>query len=467
MNLLKSLFRTKPLERFPLREQSLRRCLTAFDLTLLGVGAIVGAGIFVLTGIAAATKAGPAVIFSFLISALACGFTAFAYAELSSSIGGAGSAYGYSFAGLGEIIAWIIGWDLLLEYSVACSAVAIGWSGYLNNILIAMGINLPHALVNTPFSGGIINLPAVIIIVLIATLLSMGVRESMRINKIMVFIKLASIILFIILAVRHFNPSQNWHPFLPFGWMGVVHGAALVFFAYIGFDAVSTAAEETINPKRDLPIGIIASLLVCFLLYVVVSGLLTGAVSYTQLNVSSPIAEGLLKMGYRFGGALVGLGAIAGLTTVILVMYYGLTRVALAMSRDKLLPAGLAKLNPKTQTPQRLIMISGVLMVLVSGFTPIVQVAELTNIGTLAAFTLVCLGVIIMRYTKPEMERPFRMPLGFVMPILGIIFCGYLMSHLSAVTWNSFLLWTLIGLVIYFAYSRKRSIMAGALEGNQ
>jgi len=459
MSFLKSLFRTKPIDSFPLREASLRRCLTAFDLTLLGIGAIIGAGIFVLTGIAAATKAGPAVIFSYVLAGMACGFSAFAYAELASSIGGCGSAYGYSLAGLGELIAWIIGWDLLLEYSVACSAVAIGWSGYVHNALTAMGITLPAALTNNPFEGGIVNLPAMLVIGLITLLLSIGVQESVRANKIMVGIKLAVIALFIIVAAFHFNPNVNWHPFTPFGWHGVVSGAALIFFAYVGFDAVSTAAEESINPKKDLPIGIIGSLIACTVIYILVAALLTGSVHYTNLNVSSPIAYALLQMGYRFGGAIVALGAIAGLTTVILVMYYGLTRVFLAMSRDGLLPPSLAKVNAKTHTPTRIILIAGILMAITAGLVPIQRVAELVNIGTLAAFSVVCIGVVVLRYTRPDMPRPFKTPFSPLIPILGFVFCVYLMCNLPAITWFSFIIWTLIGLFIYFIYSRPRSIL--------
>lgn len=459
MSFIKSLFRTKPLETYPLRENSLLRCLTAFDLTLLGIGAIVGTGIFVLTGIAAATKAGPAVILSYVLAGFACTFAAFAYAELSASIGGSGSAYGYSLAGLGEFVAWVIGWDLLLEYAVACSAVAIGWSGYANNALMAMGINLPDALTKNPFDGGIVNLPAVLIVVLISLLLAKGVRESVRVNKIVVFIKLGVLLLFICLAIFYFRPAENWTPFLPFGWDGVVKGAAFLFFAYIGFDAVSTAAEESINPQRDLPRGIIGSLAVCTIIYIVVAGLLTAAVPYTELNVSSPVTFALLKMGYNFGGAIVALGAIAGLTTVILVMYYGFTRIFLAMSRDGLLPGNLAAIHPKTKTPVRIITVAGIIIAIVAGFTPIIHVAELTNIGTLAAFAVVCLGVVVLRYTKPDMKRPFKTPFSPLMPILGVVLCVYLMLQLPAVTWISFLIWTLAGLVIYFVYSRPRSIL--------
>lgn len=460
MSFVKSLFRTKPLNPLPLRENALRKCLGAFDLTMLGIGAIIGAGVFVLTGIAAATQAGPAIIFSYIIAGLACAFSAFAYAELSSSIGGCGSAYGYSFAGLGEFIAWLIGWDLLLEYVVACAAIAIGWSGYVQNALTSMGVPLPHALTINPFDGGVINLPAVFIVLVITGLLSMGIKESTRVNRLMVFIKVAAIVLFIILAMFHFHPQQNWHPFLPFGWTGVVSGASLIFFAYIGFDAVSTAAEETINPARDLPIGIMVSLLICTIIYILVAGLLTAAVPFAELNVASPIAHALIAMGYRFGSAVVAVGAIAGLTTTILVMYYGLTRIFLAMSRDGLLPSKMAYIHPRRQTPTRIIYMGGVVMVFIAGFMPIHHVAELTNIGTLAAFTLVCLGVIWLRYTKPNMPRPFKTPLSPLVPALGAIFCVYLMAHLSSAVWRNFIIWMVIGLFVYFFYSRSRSIMS-------
>jgi APA family basic amino acid/polyamine antiporter len=309
------------------------------------------------------------------------------------------------------------------------------------------------------FEGGFVNLPAVCIVALVSLLLGIGVRESTRVNRIIVFIKLAVIALFIVLASFHFNPKANWNPFLPFGWLGVAHGASLIFFAYIGFDAVSTAAEEAINPKRDLPIGIICSLLVCTIIYILVAGLLTGIVPYAQLNVSSPVSFALLHIGYRFGGAIVAVGAIAGLSTVILVMNYGLTRICLAMARDGLLPTQVAKLNPKTKTPLRIICVAGVIMIVIAGFMPIHQVAELTNIGTLTAFALVCLGVIWMRYTKPDMPRPFKTPFSPLIPGLGVMFCVYLMLHLSPIVWRNFSIWMLIGLVIYFVYSRRRSVL--------
>ena len=428
------------------------------DLTLLGIGAIIGAGIFVLTGIAAAKSAGPAIVLSYVVSGFACAFAALAYAELAASIGGCGSAYGYAYAGLGELIAWIIGWDLILEYGVATAAVAIGWAGYVNNALTAMGMPLPMVLLKSPVEGGFVNLPALLIVLSLAVLLSIGVRQSARFNAVMVLVKLLAITTFVAVAAFNVQPT-NWEPFMPFGWEGVMGGAALIFFAYIGFDAVSTAAEEAVNPQRDLPIGILVSLAVCTVIYVVVAGLLTGIVPYYTLNVASPVADSLLRIGYPWAAAFIAAGAIAGLTTVMLVLYYGLTRVFLAMSRDGLLPPVFSAINKSTHTPVRVIMASGVLIAAIAGFTPIGDVAELVNIGTLAAFVLVCAGVIHLRYTRPDLKRPFRTPFGSVTPLLGIIFCVYLMLSLPTVTWVRFGVWLVLGMVIYFAYSRLHSTL--------
>ena len=453
-----SLFRTKPINADISCNTGLKRCLSAMDLTLLGIGAIIGAGIFVLTGIAAAKSAGPAIVLSYVVSGFACAFAALAYAELAASVGGCGSAYGYAYAGLGEFIAWIIGWDLILEYGVATAAVAIGWSGYVNNALTAMGTPIPMTLLKSPVEGGIVNLPAFLIVLTLAVLLAIGIRQSARFNAVMVLVKLLAITTFVAVAAFHVQPA-NWVPFMPFGWEGVMGGAALIFFAYIGFDAVSTAAEEAVNPQRDLPIGILVSLAVCTVIYVVVAGLLTGIVPYHTLNVASPVADSLLRIGYPWAAAFIAAGAIAGLTTVMLVLYYGLTRVFLAMSRDGLLPPVFSAVNKNTQTPIRIILASGVLIALIAGFTPIGDVAELVNIGTLAAFVLVCAGVIHLRYTRPELKRPFRTPFGSVTPLLGIIFCVYLMLSLPPVTWARFGIWLALGLVIYFVYSRRHSTL--------
>ncbi|MGE0371965.1 MAG: APC family permease [Gammaproteobacteria bacterium] len=454
-----NLFRTKAINADMYRDTGLRRCLSAFDLTMLGIGAIIGAGIFVLTGIAAATKAGPAIVLSFVLAGFACAFAALAYAELAAAVGGCGSAYGYAYAGFGEFIAWIIGWDLILEYGVATAAVAIGWSGYLNNALTAMGMPLPVELTRSPADGGLINIAAAAVILVLAVLLAIGVHYSARFNAAMVVIKLSAIGVFIAVASGHVDPA-NWTPLLPFGWEGVAGGAALIFFAYIGFDAVSTAVEETINPPRDVPIGIIASLAVCTVIYILVSGLLTGIVPYHTLNVASPVADALLRLGHQWASAVIAAGAIAGLTTVMLVLFYALTRIFLAMSRDGLLPAGISRIHPGTKTPVRTILASGAVMAAIAGFTPIGDVAELVNIGTLAAFVLVCGGVIALRRTHPELPRPFRSPWMPVAPLLGIAFCLYLMASLPLVTWIRFVAWLALGLVIYFLYSMRHSALA-------
>lgn len=455
----KELLRTKSDHTEVDVSESLRRCLSTTDLTVLGIGAIIGAGIFVLTGIAAATKAGPAIMLSYMLAGLASAFSALAYAELASSIGGCGSAYGYSYVGLGEIVAWIIGWDLLLEYSVSCSTVAIGWSSYANDFLQAMGFHIPSLLLHTPFHGGVINILAFSIVIFITILLAIGVKEGARFNEIIVVIKLIAISIFVYVAVGHVN-FTNWQPFMPFGWHGVVNGAALIFFAYIGFDAVSTTAEEAINPQKSLPRGIIFSLAICTFIYILVSGLLTAVAPYASLNVSSPVANVLLRLGQSFAAGLVAVGAIAGLTTVILVMYYGLTRIMLAMTRDGLLPNILAHVNRRTKTPLRVIISCGIVIALIAGLAPIEDVAQLVNIGTLAAFCLVCAGVIILRYTKPDLPRPFKISFGPLIPSLGIIFCVYLMVHLNAFTWLRFVIWMAVGLLVYFFYSRKKSLLA-------
>ncbi|MDT8398202.1 MAG: amino acid permease [Pseudomonadales bacterium] len=466
--MMAAIFRKKMRSHDEVADSGLHRYLGALDLTILGIGAIIGTGIFVLTGIAAATQAGPAVILSFVVAGLACGFAAMAYAELASIVGGCGSAYGYSYAAFGELFAWCIGWILLLEYSVAVAAVANGWSGYFDNAMTAMGLNLPSALTRAPSLGGIVNLPALLIVLVLMLLLSVGIKESARFNLIMVFVKLLTIAVFIGIAAFNVDP-ENWSPFMPFGWfsegptgkpVGVLAGAAIIFFAYIGFDAVSTAAEEARNPQRDLPIGIMASLLICTALYIVVAGLLTGIVSYTELNVPSPVAHALQLIGFNGASGLVAAGAIAGITTVMLVLYYGLTRILFAMSRDGLLPTFFAVIHPRTRTPVRAIVFTGVLMALTAGFVPLGQLAELVNIGTLSAFVMVCLGVLALRVLHPDVPRSFRAPFGPVLPVLGVVSCGLLMAALPGITWLRFGIWLTIGLVIYFFYSMKRSKLA-------
>jgi Amino acid transporters len=465
------IFRTKATTPNDFLESGLKRCLSAFDLTLLGIGAIIGVGIFVLTGIAAANQSGPAIVLSFVVSGTACAFAALAYAELAASIGGCGSAYGYSYAAFGELFAWIIGWALLLEYGVAVAAVANGWSGYFQNALTAIGLGLPEALIHAPSKGGLVNLPAVGIVVTLMVLLIIGVKQSARINAVMVFVKLMTIAVFVAVAAFNVNPD-NWSPFMPFGWfaegpdgkpIGILAGAAIVFFAYVGFDAVSTAAEEARDPQRDLPIGIISSLAICTVIYILVSALLTGITPYRELDVPSPVAHALQLLGHTWASGLVAAGAIAGITTVMLVLYYGLTRIIFAMARDGLLPTFFASVNQKTHTPVRVIVLCGITMAVLAGFIPLGELAELVNIGTLAAFVMVCLGVVILRKIRPDMKRPFKTPLSPLFPVLGMLSCGTLMAFLPGTTWLRFILWLLIGMVIYFAYSMRHSKLA--MEG--
>lgn len=453
------LFRKKEINTSFESESHLVQCLTAFDLTFLGIGAIIGAGIFILTGVVAATDAGPGVVFSYILAGFACVFAALSYAELAASIGGCGSAYGYAYTGFGELIAWIVGWDLLLEYAISVSAVSVGWSSYANDFLMAIKINLPKVLIHGPTDGGIFNFLACSIIAILTALLIWGVKSSARVNNIMVLIKLFVVILFIIVATREVNPS-NWSPFLPFGWTGVVKGASLIFFAYIGFDAVSTAAEEAINPQRDLPIGIIGSLFICTILYIIVAGLLTGIAHYSTLDVASPISHALLVLGHKTIAGFISIGAVAGLTTVMLVLFYGLTRIMFAMTRDGLLPQIFSKTNEYTHTPIRVILLCGILMASLSGFAPIHVLAELVNVGTLFAFLIVCAGVLYLHYKNPSMHRPFRTPGMPYVPILGIISCFYLMIHLPLITLIRFAIWMLVGLIIYFAFSYSHSSLA-------
>jgi APA family basic amino acid/polyamine antiporter len=466
------IFRTKNITPDDFTQSGLKRCLSAWDLTFLGIGAIIGTGIFVLTGIAAATQSGPAVVLSFVIAGFACAFAALAYAELAASVGGCGSAYGYSYAAFGELMAWMIGWDLLLEYGISVAAVANGWSGYFNNALAAMGIPLPVALTKAPTLGGIINLPASVIILLLMGLLIMGVKQSARTNNAMVFVKLLTITVFVAIAIFNVNPA-NWHPFMPFGWfhtlpdgktVGVLAGASMVFFAYVGFDAVSTATEETANPQRDVPIGLVSSLAICTVIYIVVSGLLTGVAHYSDLNVSSPVAHALQLIGFNWASALVSTGVIAGLTTVMLVLYYALTRIIFAMSRDGLLSPFFATVNSKTQTPVRVIVLCGVIMSIIAGLVPLGELAELVNIGTLAAFVLVCAGVIMLRISQPHLHRPFKNPLNPLFPILGMLSCGALMGFLPRITWLRFMIWLAIGLIVYFTYSIRHSKLASTVH---
>ncbi len=453
-----NILRTKKIDELiaSAEKKGLKKTLGASDMVMLGVGCIIGTGIFVLTGVAAAKYAGPGIMLSFVLSGLACAFAALAYAELASMVPVAGSAYTYSYAALGEIIAWIVGWNLILEYSVGSSAVAAGWSGYMVGLLKSAGIELPKAYTAVPADGGIVNLPAMLIAIFLSFLLVRGTKESATLNKILVFIKLAAVFIFLILAGPKVNPA-NWTPFMPYGFSGVAGGAAIIFFAYIGFDAVATAAEECRNPNRDLPIGIIGSLIVCTILYIAVAAVLTGVVPYTELNNAEPVAYALRAIGYNLGSALVGTGAIAGITTVLLVLMYGQTRVFFAMSRDGLIPAGICKVHPKYGTPHVITMLAGVAVALIAGFTPIGIIAELTNIGTLFAFVVAAIGVFVLRRTRPDLHRPFRCPAVSIVAPLAVISCSYLMYKLPGETWMRFFIWSAIGFVVYFVYSYRNS----------
>ncbi|MCB9667596.1 MAG: amino acid permease [Myxococcales bacterium] len=436
--------------------RKLARHLTAFDLTMIGIGGIIGAGIFVLTGTAAATKAGPAVVLSFVFSGVGCAFAGFCYAELASTIPVAGSAYTYAYATLGEIIAWIIGWDLILEYVVASITVSIGWSGYLVKWLEGYGLMLPSAWTHGTFDGGIVNLPAVLLVVAITALLIRGIKASARATAVLVLIKLGVIVLFLVLGVPWVRPA-HWSPFFPFGWSGVIAGAGVIFFAYIGFDAVTTTSEETRNPQRDLPIGILTSLVVCTVLYVLVALVLTGMVPFTELNHPAPVALALEKVGITWGMQLVSVGAVVGLASVVIVMMTGQPRVFFAMSRDGLLSPWIAKVHGRFHTPYRATLITGAVVALGAGTLSIQVAGEMTSIGTLFAFVVVCVGVIVLRRTRPDLRRGFKAPWNPFVPAAGALLCFTMMCGLEFATWVRFLGWMVVGLVIYVLYGRHYS----------
>ncbi|RDK05608.1 amino acid permease [Cupriavidus lacunae] len=459
-----SLFRTKDIDAMlaVARDDGLKKVLGPIDLVMMGIGAIIGTGIFVLTGTGALT-AGPALTVSFVIAALACGFAALCYAEFASAIPVSGSIYTYSYATLGEIVAWMIGWDLLLEYGLATSAVSVGWSGYFQSLMAGFGLKLPAALTAAPGSvpgvHTVLNLPACVIMLAITWVVSYGVRESTRVNNLMVAIKIGVVLLFIAVGVWHVQPA-NWQPFAPFGFAGIFNAAALVFFAFIGFDAVTSAAEEVRNPRRDLPIGIIGSLAVCTVLYVVVAAIMTGIVPFAKFaGVDHPVSLALQFAGQNWVAGFVDLGAILGMTTVILVMTYGQTRVIFAMSRDGLLPERLSSVHPVHATPYFATWTVGIVFAAIAALVPLSVLAELINIGTLAAFTLISVAVLVLRKTRPDLPRAFRCPGVPVVPLLSIGFCLFLMAHLQALTWIAFLVWLVVGLVIYFAYARRNAVL--------
>ncbi|KAF3996888.1 amino acid permease [Glaciimonas immobilis] len=461
-----SLFRTKNLDQMILDSKNntsgLKRTLGPLDLTLLGIGAIVGTGIFVLTG-TGALLAGPGLPLAFILAAVASGLAALCYAEFSSTVPVSGSIYTYSYATMGELIAWMIGWDLLLEYGLASATVSVGWSGYFQSLLSGFGLHLPALLSAAPGAvPGVetwFNLPAFMIMIVVTALLSIGVRESARANNIMVFIKISVVVLFIVVGTNHVKPA-NWEPFLPFGYQGVFNAAAIVFFAFIGFDALTAAAEEVKRPSRDLPIGIIASLTICTILYVIVSAIMTGIVPYEKfLGVDHPISLALQYAGENWVAGFIDLGAIIGMTTVILVMTYAQTRIVFAMSRDGLLPQRLSKVHPRFATPFFNTWLVGILVALISALVPLGVLAELVNIGTLMAFTLISAAVLVFRRTRPDIHRPFRCPGVPFVPLAAILFCVFLMLHLQLLTWIAFGCWLLIGLVVYFGYARSRSLL--------
>lgn len=452
------LFRKKDIGalRSMAQNSGLTRNLSAFDLVFLGIGSVIGTGIFVLTGVGAALYAGPGISLSFVLASIACAFAGLAYAEYASMVPVAGSAYAYTYASLGEFLAFIVGWNLILEYTVTCSTVAAGWSGYVVGLLASGGIDLPVAFTKVPEEGGIINVPAILITMFLCILLVRGTKETVMINRILVFVKLAVIVIFFVLAVPNVDPT-NWDPFLPYGTQGISAGAAIVFFAYIGFDAVATSAEEAKNPSRDLPIGILGSLGVCAVLYFFVALVLTGVVPYTDLNNAEPVAYALRVIGYPIGSAIVAVGAICGITTVLLVLLYGQARIFFALSRDGMIPAGICKIHKLYRTPY-LVTIGGCILVsIIAGFAPIHLIAEMANIGTLSAFFIAGFGVLYLRIKRPDIKRGFKCPAIYFVAPMAMICCGYLMYNLPVHTWIRFVVWCGIGFVVYFGYSYKHS----------
>ncbi len=507
---MSDLLARKPLDMLRLEaddtgEHALRRALGPVNLITLGIGAIIGAGIFVLTGSAAAQFAGPAILLSFVLVGFGCAFAGLCYAEFASLIPIAGSAYTYGYATLGEIFAWIIGWDLILEYAFGAATVASGWSANVVQLLERIGIYIPPAFTATPgaklvlFKGlwqpiasvpagvetaglpaatGVFNIVAFLGICLVTTVLVIGIQESANLNTAIVFVKVGTVLTFVAIAgiyvMHHMAEARaNWTPFLPpntgtfgsFGWSGISRGAAVIFFAYIGFDAVSTAAQEARNPKKDMPVGILGSLVVCTVLYIITAGLLTAVVKYDRLNVGAPVALGMMATGVRWGEYLVLIGTIMGLTTVMLVMLLGQSRVFFSMSRDGLLPEWAGAVHPRFRTPWISSIAVGIFVAFFSALIPIGILGQLCNIGTLLAFIIVCAGVWVLRVRRPELPRPFKTPLVPLVPILGIVICLALMASLPGDTWLRLLIWLAIGMVIYFFYGRHHSRVQRAASG--
>ena len=477
-------------------ENRLRRVLGPVQLTSLGVGAIIGAGIFVATGAAARNAAGPALMVSYTVAGLTCVFAALCYAEFASMVPVAGSAYTYAYATMGEMFAWIIGWDLVLEYAVGSATVANGWSSFFQSLLPKLGIQLPEAIARAPIAydaatghfvatAGIINLPAVIVVIIVTAILVKGIQESASFNALMVGVKLAAVLFVILVGAFYINP-ENWKPFAPFGWggvsffghtlwgetvggrpVGMLAGAAIIFFAYIGFDSVSTHAEEARQPNRDVPIGIVASLIICTILYVAVVAVLTGMVKYTGIDVGAGVSMAFANVGLGWAEVIIAIAGVAGITSVLLVMMLSGPRVFLAMSRDGMVPKDFfGAVHPRFRTPHKSTILIGCFVAVLTGLLPIEALLEMTNIGTLFAFAVVCAAVLIMRKKHPEAERPFRCPLVPIIPMLGIGMCVLLMFSLPVENWYRLLGWLGIGLVIYFAYSRHHSVLARMRGGD-
>ena len=457
----------------------LNRVLSATALTALGIGGIIGTGIFVLTGVAAANHAGPALALAFIIAGFGCTLAGLCYAEFAAMIPVSGSAYSYSYATLGEGIAWFIGWNLVLEYLFAVATVSVGWSGYLVSLLDQIGLHLPTAFTSAPFAkgagdldivrtGAIINVPAMAIVAALTVICYIGIRQSSAFNTVIVAIKVTVVLLFIFFGISYIN-TDNWHPFIPanagpgkYGWSGIMTASGVIFFAYIGFDAISTAAQETRNPQRDMPIGILASLVVCTILYVVVALVLTGMVNYTELNVPAPVATAIDKHdGLKWMGWPVKIGALAGMTSVMLVMTLAQARIFLAMARDGLIWKPFAKVHPTFHTPSVGTIVTGVLAALIGGLFPVGILGEMVSIGTLAAFVTVCIGVLVLRQTRPDLERPFKTPYPWFTCIVGALVCFSMMLALGWGTWARLIVWTVIGFVIYAAYGYKNSRLHG------
>ncbi|SFN98157.1 amino acid/polyamine/organocation transporter, APC superfamily [Geodermatophilus obscurus] len=466
-------------------EHRLKKNLSGLDLAVFGVGVIIGTGIFVLTGVVARENSGPAVAVSFVIAGVVCGLAAVCYAEFASTVPVAGSAYTFSYATMGELLAWIIGWDLVLELALGAATVAVGWSGYLNQLLGDLGIPLPEAIAGETAR---FNIPAIVIVLLMTAVLVLGIKLSSRVTSVIVVIKVAIVLLVIALGLFYVQ-ADNYTPFVPpaepappgasgwdaplvqtmfgfspgvFGWGGVIAGASIVFFAFIGFDIVATAAEETKDPSKDLPRGIIGSLVVCTLLYVAVSLVVVGMQPYSELSTEAPLAEAFSSVGLSFVSSLISVGALAGLTSVVMILMLGQSRVLFAMSRDHLLPPGLAQVHPRYGTPYKITIATGIAVAVLAAVVPLEELALLVNIGTLFAFVLVSLGVIVLRRTRPDLHRSFRVPLMPVLPIVSALACLWLMLNLPGETWLRFAIWMAIGFVVYFAYGRRHSRLAGA-----